>query len=363
MNNFKIYIKQIIKIIMTFIEGNYIYICRHFKGDLDSKKKYAIIFFAADYNNLGDIAITIAQEEFLKKCLGDEYQIVKIKESQVYSAARAIKKLNKNNVIITLIGGGNNGSLYEFIEGPRRFLLWKFKDYKIVSFPQTVTFENTVKAIPYEKSFARLCNRCSNLVLVAREKKSYDKYKEIQKSKVLLTPDVVFYLDNNKEHILKSNNDVAFIMRNDKEKAIDSTTQNLLLNLTKQKNRKIYFWDTCDVEYAEDNTKQLLENYLSNLRKVKFVVTDRLHGMILCYIARTPCIVIDNNNGKIRATYETWLTNQNFIRLYNHKEGTKKYMELMEYMGGLKSAYTQELGSAFNPLRDILEEMLGKCRK
>lgn len=357
MNNFKIYIKQIIKIIITFIEGNYIYICRHFKGDLDSKKKYAIIFFAADYNNLGDIAITIAQEEFLKKCLGDEYQIVKIKESQVYSAARAIKKLNKNNVIITLIGGGNNGSLYEFIEGPRRFLLWKFKDYKIVSFPQTVTFENTVKAIPYEKSFARLCNRCSNLVLVAREKKSYDKYKEIQTSKVLLTPDIVFFMANNRERILNSTNDVAFIMRNDKEKSINTAMQNQLLQLTENENRKIYFWDTCDVKYVEDNTEQLLEDFLLKLKQVKFAVTDRLHGMILCYISRTPCIVIDNNNGKIRSTYETWMKNQNFIRLYNHEEGLGKYMELMEYISDLDSAYSQELDGAFNPLRDVLEEM------
>lgn len=355
MSDFKIYSKQFIKIIITFLKGNYIYIHKKIKIDLDKNKKYAFIFFAADYDNLGDIAITLAQEKFLKECLGKNYQIIKITESEAYSAVKVIKKLDKEEVLITLIGGGNNGSLYEFIEAPRRFVLWKLKDYKIVSFPQTVTFENNVKATLYEKVFAKLCNRCSDLLLVAREKESYMKYKDIQKNRVLLTPDIVFSLDNNKNTLRKSN-DVAFIMRDDKEKAIDLKKQEQLLALTKQKDRNIYFWDTCNIKYKENAEYDLLEDFIVKLRKVKFAVTDRLHGMILCYITRTPCIVIENNNGKIQSTYETWLADQNFICLYDHKERVEKYIQLMEYMESLEDVYAKNLNDEFGLLKSALEE-------
>ena len=41
-----------------------------------------------------------------------------------------------------------------------------------------------------------------------------------------------------------------------------------------------------------------------DFQKSELVITDRLHGMIFCYITKTPCIVMPNNNHKILMTYE-----------------------------------------------------------
>ena len=67
------------------------------------------MFLAADYNNLGDIAITTAQYNFLKKNLPD-YKVVCVTPSDTIRYCKSIKRLSPENVLVTLIGGGNNGS-------------------------------------------------------------------------------------------------------------------------------------------------------------------------------------------------------------------------------------------------------------
>lgn len=57
--------------------------------------------------------------------------------------------------------------------------------------------------------------------------------------------------------------------------------------------------DTCDIEYHDDNTQELLNDYLKKLQSVSLVITDRLHGMILSYITDTPCIVFRIITGKL----------------------------------------------------------------
>lgn len=348
-------IKQNIKIGFHYLKGYVNFITNSELGNYKKNGKYAFIFFSADYDNLGDIAITVAQERFLSECLDDTYEIIKVPVSKTYEVARQIKKLEKNNILITMIGGGNNGSLYEFIETPRRFILRIFKNYKIISFPQTVVFENTSKAIPYKKEFIRCCNKCSQLTLVAREQKSYETYCKIQKSKVLLTPDIVLSLGDQSLNI-KRENYAAFIMRNDNEKAIDVKIQNKLLSLAKMKCKKIYYWDTCDIKYIPDKSELLVSDFLRKLSTVKFVVTDRLHGMILCYISHTPCIAIDNNNGKIKSTYETWMKNQNFIKLYSPLEGINRYIEIINYLLYLDSIIIEDLQDEFVKLKNILRK-------
>ena len=46
---------------------------------------------------------------------------------------------------------------------------------------------------------------------------------------------------------------------------------------------------------------------LNEISQLDIVITDRLHGMIFCYITGTPCIAFDNDNHKISETYKKWL--------------------------------------------------------
>lgn len=346
------YIKQIIKIKVKYAYGYYKTYKSKVLCKLDKEQQYVFIFFAADYNNLGDIAITYAQEEYIKKSIGESHTIIKVPVSQTYSWIKEIKKLERKQVLITLVGGGNNGTLYEFIEEPRRFVLKCLRNYRIISFPQTAVYEKEPYAHPYEKEFIKLCLRCSDLTLVAREMKSYYFYKKIKGINALLTPDIVFSF--NVKEKKKKREGIAFIMRNDKEKMLSNDLQEMFIGIAKNIYSSVYFWDTCDIEYEKNNVRNLIDSYCNKLETVQISVTDRLHGMILCYITNTPCIVIDNNNGKIKETFKTWLINQNFIRMFNPKDGVEQYRILLGELTKLTSIKKEDLNSKFQLLENAL---------
>lgn len=297
-------IKTKLKIIYSYLLALAIAYLKPEKLNLKSSK-VAFIMFAANYNNLGDIAITKAQTEFLKLNLSKDYEIVPISVEKTFHVYKSMKKAINKDTIITLIGGGNSGTTYEFIEWPRRFVLTQFKNCRIISFPQSVYYGESDRDNLYKNEFINICKRCNNLTLIAREQQSYDIYKEMlgNSVRILLTPDIVFSLNEIEKTDRKG---VSIIFRNDIEKAIDSKTEEKIKNYCKIKEYQVTYDDTCDVHITGNGFYEL-RAFVNKIKKKELVITDRLHGMILAYITGTPCIALDNNNHKIKSTYDTWL--------------------------------------------------------
>lgn len=346
------YIKQIIKIGLSTIQDNYKYLFEKNEPKLENNMKYAFIFFAADYNNLGDVAITVAQEKFLRENVSRDFQIVKVYLNNVIGYIKAIKKLNRENIIVTMIGGGNNGSLYEFIERPRRLLLKKLRHYRIISFPQTVTFENTSKAKPYESVFRYLCAHCDDLTLVAREKESFSYYQTLECCKVIHTPDIVFSLYNEAKKNCSSGNKVGLILRDDKEKATNKNHENILKGILSKFGLYAVAMDTCNIHF-DNNAIELLREYIDKLSDVNFAVTDRLHGMILCYITNTPCIVFNNSNGKIKNTYYSWLHKHNNNVYFVDNINSETIIQCVERIINTPKVINEPLDEKFSSLVEL----------
>lgn len=350
------YYKEKMRICWKYLQSEHLVLKNKQVHKLNLQKKYVFILFAADYNNLGDLAITISQQKFLIDLIGKEYVIVKVNESDTYNWVHEIKRLPPENVLITLIGGGNNGSLYDFIETPRRFLLKYFKNYKIISFPQTICFENSEQAIAIRRAFTHVANKCKDLTLVAREKNSEQVYLDITNAHVLLTPDIVFsYEKYVNPGTGRSLNSVALILRDDKEKALNLSFQDNLVSLVEENFDKVEYMDTCDVEYHEGNAQELLDKYLARLQTMSLVITDRLHGMILSYITKTPCIVFNNNNRKIESTYETWLQGQDIVRLFDSEnKNLNDLKRLIDEMKSQREYISGNLNEKFDVLREAV---------
>ena len=276
-------------------------------------KKTAFVMLAAKYNNLGDIAITKAQIDFLRNVLPNDYEVVTVPVNETFNVFRSMKKHVNNDTIITLIGGGNSGSLYGFVEWPRRFILKHFSKCRIISFPQTVYYGDENRAEVLRKEFVRLSKRCKKLTIVAREKQSFDAFQEMFQGSVecLLFPDIVFSMKCSTDRLRDG---IALVLRNDMEKQNHGNIPEAVRNYGLCHETSVTENDTCDVTIHDDGFLEL-ENYINEISSKKLIVTDRLHGMILSYVTGTPCIVFNNNNNKIGSTYETWLRDQNYIRL------------------------------------------------
>lgn len=286
--------------------------------NIDMDKKKIFIFLAADYPNLGDIAITYAQKKFLKENFPD-YQVIEIPADKTLDLLKYVKKITKPSDIITIIGGGNMGNIYEYYEFLRRTVIKQFKKNLIVSFPQTIDFSNDRLGKKSLRKTVRTIKNHNNILIFAREEKSYKKMQELfGKEKVRIAPDIVLYLKNK----LKINEDkqdiIGLCFRNDKER--EQKNEALIEDIKKKTkaNEKIIF-DTVIKREEFDYSKRydILLEIIKKIATCKVIYTNRLHAMIFSYLTDTKCYFVDNTNKKISETYYKWLANCKFIKEYD----------------------------------------------
>ena len=184
----------------------------------NNTNKKAYVFLAADYGNLGDVAITYAQSNFLKNTL-PEYEIIDIPISKTLEGIAIIKKTILKDDIVTTVGGGNFGDLYDQIEFYRQLVIQSFPNNKVISFPQTMDFSNSETGKKALLQAKKCYNKHKNLTFIAREEKSYHMMKDVfAKNTVLLTPDIVMSL--NKIEPQFDREGIVLCLRADEEKLL-----------------------------------------------------------------------------------------------------------------------------------------------
>ena len=299
--------KQHFKWLKNFLSNNH-----DFKNSTRKKLLECnnVIIGIPEYDNLGDIAIGYAE-----KCFIDKYgeNNLFITEKDFLKNTNYIKKYLNKNATIFIQGGGNFGNVYMDQENIRRKILKKFITNKLVMFPSTFYLKDYKNDI---KKYSRLYNRnASRLTIFCRELNSYNLVKEWYKGKVYATPDIVLSLSSTIYKFDNIRSGVGICIRSDIESAISKDQLSQVEKMLSTTNEKVYHFDTCiggTIYYGiQENTLKMI---LNDISKYKLVITDKLHGMIFCYLTGTPCIVFDNYNKKISGVYK-WIENVNFIRL------------------------------------------------
>ena len=273
-------------------------------------KKKCFVFLAADYGNLGDVAITYAQEKFLKEQF-PEYEIVDVPISRTLSHLKAIKNISTTDDIVTIVGGGNMSDLYFDIELLRQMVINTFPNNRVISFPQTMFFSKTMSGKYLRRQAVKTYSKHNNLIVTSREKWSYELMKALL-TKCKLLPDIVMTLDK-REPAVAERNGVTLCLRDDAESGLSIKFKAELRAMVKEVFNVVEY----DTHIGRGNLSlEERENELNKIwaqfRSSEWVVTDRLHGMIFAFITGTPCVVLPNNNYKIEGCY-SWIKNCGYI--------------------------------------------------
>lgn len=282
--------------------------------------------------NMGDQAIAYATIQYLRKVLPG-YRLVEIPNIDVNAMMTSMKKNVEPKDIIVWNGGGNIGNLYPTAELSRWTLFKTVKKRSLFIFPQSVHFDISRKSGKcfLNQSIKNYKNQ-NSLSLFLRERKSFEYMREYFDVKnTFLVPDIVFTLDGTLTPEKDSERSgVITLLRSDIEKS--SYDISSLFEVIEDLKLEVCKSDTVfkDIFVTEDNRYELLQKKLKSIAKHKLVVTDRLHGMVFAYLTRTPAIVIENNNWKIKSTYETWLENVNFIKVIPNEISETEARQLME---------------------------------
>ena len=271
-------------------------------NDLRQRKK-AIMLATAEHQNIGDSAITLAEQQLLSSQFPDYYQV----EISTYEFARKEAYLHAivdPQDILFLNGGGNIGDVYPEEEQFHQTIVEQFPNNRIVVFPQTISFRHLDGKTLRDSQRAYNGHRDLTMYLRGRESLEFART-YFPNVKSVLMPDVVHLLQT--EYTFPRSGALMCI-REDGESSLDEAQREMLCSLVKKMFQNVEH--TTNI-HPEDVTRDIrglvVRQELMRFAKHQVVITDRLHGMIFAVITGTPCVVLSSFNQKIREYYEAFL--------------------------------------------------------
>lgn len=247
--------------------------------------------------------------------------------------------------VILLHGGGNWGDLYRECQEFRLKIVQKFSNNRIIIFPQSVYYKNSSLC----RTDSYIFNLHPDIHICLRDRHSYEQLAVyINKSKLLLLPDMAFMLSINFKDCNKVSKKNLILARTDFENRNDIN----LKTISKKGNVDIRDWPTfynshilCMLNNIVTSYKVKISillqetifsflvnpiyglNFFADRLKyikigIKFInqydtiYTTRLHGLILSLLMGKRIVIIDNRYGKCYDYYNTWLRDYKNITFY-----------------------------------------------
>jgi len=325
-------------------------------------RKKVVVTLAGFYQNLGDMALTYSQKEFIQSVLPD-YDVLLFPSTHTYSHMKALKRVVGPSDIITTIAGGNMDDVYPSLENARRYVVRSFPRHPVISFPQTFAFTETPNGRRALKRSARTYDAHPRMTVFGREPQSLALMKAaFTRTRVEYCPDIVLSLGNHDAGHERSG--IMLTVRDDKEVQLTSGERAGIRQIIEAKTDDIVVKDTVDVDLADcqpETFEETLKDFWDLLSTRRVVVTDRLHCMIFCVNTRTPVVVLPNSNHKIAGTYHSWLRGYPYVR-YLDKFGPSALSSAIDELWHEDPGQmvVPDLTPAYEPLRQALLAAAGR---
>jgi exopolysaccharide biosynthesis predicted pyruvyltransferase EpsI len=282
---------------------------------------FALLDFP-NYPNVGDSAIWLGALEYFRRLSNRQPAYVCSKRSIDW---QELERTVPDGPIF-IQGGGNFGDLWPGHQTFRESIIERYPNRMIVQLPQSIHFESNETL----DRTRRIINKHGNFHLLVRDRQSHELAAKAFTCPVHLCSDLAFLLGPlaRPAHPIHER---VFLLRTDKEAATSESTMPALPDTCAMFDwTKDAFglpsrtkWQVAIQSLWPPNTRQLsrqelraiyyrrlaearLSRGLKLLASGKSVVTDRLHGHILCVLLAIPHVVIDNSYGKLGSFIDTW---------------------------------------------------------
>ncbi|MCG6133594.1 MAG: polysaccharide pyruvyl transferase family protein [Nostoc sp. LLA-1] len=344
-------------------------------GKIDSFQSCAFLDYP-DHPNIGDHLIW----------LGGVMYLTNVMKAQIKYAA-SIRDFSKKDLEehtskspIVLNGGGNLGDLWfekqKFIEK----IISKYRDRPIIILPQSVYFRNQENL---EKA-ANTFNSHPNLTIFIRDNRSYKIASEaFDKCTIIKAPDIAFHLidlletpdiENPKETILyhsrkdkesnqkqlnytfdlpnlvvedwisyqwkfghpkkRSTQLAATLFREIWQRGLTTPSEWISRRKWQNSNSNKVIFSKLYRPSLHQYSWSLMHSGIYQLQQHKLVITNRLHGHILCLLLKKPHILLPNSYYKSEAFYETWTKDIPFCKFVKDisqvKNATQEILESIQ---------------------------------
>jgi pyruvyl transferase EpsI len=248
-----------------------------------------------EHGNLGDHAIAMAEREFFRDHAPNA-TVFDISMPFYRACRRSIGKLARKTDLIAVSGGGWLGNVWYHNEKTVFDILRRFRDNRIVIFPQTIYYQPSRKTARQKARAKRAYGAHKNLTLLLREQESLALAKTLC-ADARYCPDMCLYLD---ERAPRTREGILLCFRQDREKTLSSESIRGIEARLLEKGE--FFRHTTTVlekNISTAHSDEALGKKLEEFRKARLVITDRLHAALFGVVTGTPCIAFDNLTKKV----------------------------------------------------------------
>ena len=293
---------------------------------LIGKYKYAMLFDFAAFENKGDPAITLGELAIIRN-LGLEliFSCATKCEKETIENAKNLSKQYSTKEMVVLLHGGGNLLAYISHDLNRILVLEKFSDFEVILFPQSI-WNNAG-----EKKTTLIQNAYSkhkHLTFLYRDRNSHSLGKKIFPSvRCYLMPDMAFQIGTI-QRFMEPTHDILWLQRADKESLeykIPANRENYDLIVDDWRD-----WKTPKGTSQLEDPYLIVANGMMFLQRGRVVITDRLHGHILCVLLGIPHVVFDPKNNKITSYMQSWTGGiENILVARSPEDALGKAIELL----------------------------------
>lgn len=265
----------------------------------------AFLLLAPDYGNIGDLAIGVAQIDYLRRRIPG-YNVVSVPLAETYAWLRSIKHQIREGDLAFLVGGGNTGDLYPRAHFGRIFVIRYLRRVPIISFPQSIIYSSEGAKATYGRREGAAFSSHPALRLFVRERTSIKILGEIFDGEIGFSPDIVLSMsDTPAGQRVRSH--ALLVLRSDGERTLTPSDHEEIVAAAAAVAGSVVSQDHEVAFEPGGDASEVVQSMMDQYRTARVVITDRLHGMIFAAVTGTPCVVLPNSNHKITGTYEDWL--------------------------------------------------------
>lgn len=280
---------------------------------LSSAPRAALLDFP-EYGNVGDSAIWLGALRVLRDC---GIRVVYVAGISTYDPVILRRRLGRDGVVL-LSGGGNFGDLWPVVQRFRERVLDECRDLPIIQLPQSLHFQEPQNL---ERCQAVL-NRHERLTLLLRDERSLRLAQENFSAPARLCPDLAFALGPLPPPV-EPDRDIVFLSRRDREAPglagpdgvervdwVDDPPDWAAVAGRSVRRLSRAFpiaGGPADLWWMRARAASRLRRGCRILSGGRVVVTNRLHGQIMCVLLGQLHFVSDTAQGKLGAFHDTWL--------------------------------------------------------
>jgi pyruvyl transferase EpsO len=327
-------------------------------GKLETVEQCALLDYP-DHPNIGDHLIWLGEIFYLNDVLKTQINYAASVES--FSASEMEKQVGKAPIF--LHGGGNLGDLWPNFQKFREQIISQYRDRPVIILPQSIYFADKDKL----KESAKVFNSHPNLTLFVRDNYSYElAIQYFSNCQVIKSPDMAFQMVNMPD--LSSNyaqkHTILYHCRKDEElnptlssisidlpnlvvedwasyKYYSEYSQNIPKTWFNQRLARIsegwqkgtvipnewisrQIWKSFHPWASKFNTIynpslhrsswNLMHHGVYQFKQHRLIITNRLHGHILCVLLDIPHVFLPNSYYKNEGFYESWTHSIPFCR-------------------------------------------------